>query len=106
MKKKDRGAVELTILRLKDGFDLKDFIQVNKPIDKWMNKQPGFRARYMFLGSGERIFDLLFWDEEDQGHEAMSRLMEVFADSEVHAMIDQRSVDWFVAGVGHALLSD
>jgi hypothetical protein len=104
MIKKNNGAVELIILNLKIGFGLQDFIDVNHDIDPWLRKQQGFRSRIIFEESNGRIYDLLTWDTESHGRKAMGLLMKNFADSPIHNMIDQRSVNWFVSPIAHALI--
>lgn len=93
---KQNGAVELTTFHLVKSKTLDDFILENHDIDIWLRARPGFRSRHIFQDDSGLVHDLIFWDEEVQGIESMNKLMDVFADSNVHALINQESVNWFV----------
>lgn len=99
------GAVEITILTLKKGYSIKDFIEVNKEIDPWLQKQKGFRSRTIFEQANGKIYDLLIWDKESDGEKSMRLLMKEFANSPIHEMIDQRTVNWFVSPIAHSLIN-
>ena len=93
------GAVELTSFHLVKNKTLDDFIAATRDIHVWLCKRPGFRARHLFQDDAGRIHDLVFWDKESQGVKTMQKLMEVFADSPVHLLINQRTVNWCVTPV-------
>ncbi|MDQ1166143.1 hypothetical protein [Flavobacterium sp. SORGH_AS_0622] len=47
------------------------------------------------------MFDMLVWDSEEDGTNAMHKLMTELSDSPVHDMIDQSTVSWNIAPVEH-----
>lgn len=96
---KQNGAVEVTTFHLVRNKTLSDFISENRDIDTWLEARPGFRSRHIFQDDAGRVHDLIFWDKEEQGINSMKKLMDVFADSNVHALINQRTVNWFVQPV-------
>lgn len=93
------GAVELTSFMLVRNKTLVDFIAATKDIQVWLSKRAGFRRRHTFQDDSGRIYDLVFWDKEVQGVKAMEKLMTEFSDASVHAMINQRTVNWCVTPV-------
>jgi hypothetical protein len=96
---KQNGAVEVTTFHLVRHKTLNDFITENRDIDVWLRARSGFRSRHIFQDDSGRVHDLIFWDKETQGINSMKKLMEVFATSNVHALINQRTVNWFVQSV-------
>lgn len=90
------GAVELTSFLLVKNKTLDDFIVATRDIHVWLKNRPGFRSRHTFQDDSGRVHDLVFWDKELQGIKSMQKLMEVFADSPVHSLINQRTVKWYV----------
>ena len=96
---KQNGAVEVTTFLLARNKTLSDFIAENHDIDSWLRLRPGFRSRHIFQDDTGRVHDLIFWDKEIQGINSMKKLMEVFAASNVHGLINQRTVNWFVQPV-------
>lgn len=93
------GAVELTSFLLTKNKTLNDFIETTQDIHVWLSKQTGFRRRHTFEDDSGRIYDLVFWTKESQGIKAMHDMLEIFAASPVHKMIDQRTVNWCVQPV-------
>ena len=93
------GAVEVTTFHLARNKTLNDFIAENRDIDTWLRARPGFRSRHIFQDDSGRVHDVIFWDKEIHGTNSMKKLMEVFATSNVHALINQRTVNWFVQPV-------
>ena len=49
------------------------------------------------------IVDVLIWASAEAGRKAAGGIMTEMGHSPVHAMIDQRSVDWTVAPVRHTI---
>lgn len=94
-------AVEIVTFRLLPGHDFADFVAANQDVDAWLLLQPGFRSRRIGEQSGRYIVDLLFWDSAAAARAAMHRMMDELCDSPVHALIDQESVTWTVAGIRH-----
>jgi len=93
------GAVELTSFFLTKNKTIEDFIAATQDIHLWLSKRTGFRARQTFQDDSGRIYDLVFWDKESQGIKTMHKLMEVFAESPVHGLINQRTVNWSIQPV-------
>jgi hypothetical protein len=79
-----------------------DFIAVNVDVDAWLSRQPGFRSRRIAQRDDGVIVDMLIWDSVEEAEDSMHRLMDELRDSPVHALIDQRTVSWTVASVGHS----
>lgn len=100
---KEIAAIETTSFKLEKGYDMNDFIKVNENIDPWLKLQPGFRSRHMAETGGGKIVDMLIWDSSKQGTESMHRLLDEFADSPIHSMIDQSTVDWGILPVYHEI---
>lgn len=94
-------AVEIVTFRLLPGHDVADFVAANQDVDAWLLQQPGFRSRRIGEQSGRYIVDLLFWDSAAAARAAMHRMMDELCDSPVHALIDQETVTWTVAGIRH-----
>ena len=93
------GAVELTTFMLVKNKTLDDFIAATQDIHVWLSKRTGFKKRHTFQDSSNRIYDLVFWENESQGIKSMEKLMDVFSESPVHALINQRTVNWCVTPV-------
>ena len=100
MKTAPAQALELTTFKLKD-CTTQQFIEANQEVDDFLFRQPGFRSRTIVEISNGLIADLLLWDSIEQGTKAMHKLMRELADSKVHAMINQSTVDWNIASVKH-----
>ena len=93
-------AIELTAFKLR-GFTTKQFIEANAAIDAFLKRQKGFRSRTIFELKKDVVFDMLVWDSEEDGTNAMHKLMTELSDSPVHDMIDQSTVSWNIAPVEH-----
>ncbi|HLO57561.1 MAG TPA: hypothetical protein VK179_02385, partial [Bacteroidales bacterium] len=86
-----KQAVEITTFKLRTG-TFKEFIKANKAdIDDWLKKQNGFQSRYILEKKDGTVVDMVFWNTSEQGTEAMSRIINETAHSQVHSMIDQGS---------------
>ena len=94
-------AVEITTFKLTRGKTRSDFIAGNVDVDAWLRQQPGFQSRSIAQRADGTIVDTLFWGSVAQAESAMQRLMEELADSPVHGLIDQRTVNWTVAEIFH-----
>lgn len=97
------GAIEFTSFKLIQGKSINDFIEVNHDIDRWLKKQKGFRSRHISQNEDGLVLDILFWDTEKDGKNSCSKLLNIFADSPIHKMINQRTVSWFVAPVQQSI---
>lgn len=93
-------AIELTTFKLK-GFTTKQFIEANAAIDAFLKRQKGFRSRTIFELKKDVVYDMLVWDSEEDGTNAMHKLMTELSDSPVHDMIDQSTVSWNITPVEH-----
>jgi hypothetical protein len=93
-------AIELTTFKLR-GFTTKQFIEANAAIDAFLKRQKGFRSRTIFELKKDVVYDMLVWDSEEDGTNAMHKLMIELSDSPVHDMIDQSTVSWNIAPVEH-----
>lgn len=94
-------AIEIVTFRLMPGVSFADFVAANREVDAWLRLQPGFRSRRIGEQPGPRIVDLLLWDSEAAARTAMYELVEELYDAPVHALIDQDTVTWTVAGIRH-----
>jgi hypothetical protein len=94
-------AIEIVTFLLVQGVSFADFVEANRDVDAWLALQPGFRSRRIAQEHGTRVVDVLLWDAEAAARVAMRRLMDELADSPVHALIDQATVTWTVARIGH-----
>jgi hypothetical protein len=94
-------AIEITTFKLVKGYSGDDFIAANVDIDKWLERQPGFRSRRIVEKDDGTIVDLLLWNSAAEAEASMHRLMDELRDSPVHSMIDQRTVSWNVWPVRH-----
>ena len=97
------GGMEMTTFKLTKGKNYEDFIAANQDVDEWLKRQPGFQSRYITQRRDGTIIDLLIWDTEAQGSEAMGRLMSELADSPVHDVIDQETVSWSMSPIYHQI---
>ena len=95
-------AIEVTTFRL-NGQSCQEFVAANAGIDAWLKRQPGFRSRRIAERNDGTIVDVLIWATEADGRKAASGIMTEMGHSPVHAMIDQRSVDWTVAPIRHSV---
>lgn len=93
------GAVELTSFFLVKNKTFDDFMEATQDIHVWLGKRKGFRGRHAFQDDAGRIYDMVFWDTKTQGVKTMEKLMQVFADSPVHRLINHRTVNWCVQPV-------
>jgi hypothetical protein len=93
-------AIEITTFKLRR-HSCSEFVAANAEIDDWLRRQRGFRSRRIAERDDGAIVDMLIWDSVADGEAAMRRLMEELRHSEVHSMIDQRSVSWTIASVQH-----
>lgn len=94
-------ALEITSFRLVKNATMTDFIAANEDVDTWLQRQPGFKSRWIVERDDHVVVDVLLWTSVELAREAMGRLMAELADSPVHALIDQRTVAWTVSEVGH-----
>ena len=101
---KNTEALEITTFRL-NGFSCKEFIEANTEIDHFLKRQPGFRSRKIVQQNDGTIADILIWDSVKNGTDSMHRLMDELADSVVHDMIDQSTVNWNISKVEHDLIN-
>ena len=93
-------AIELTTFKL-NGFTTQQFIEANVEIDAFLKLQNGFCSRTIFELKKGVVYDMLVWDNTEDGTNAMQKLMTELSDSVVHDMIDQSSVSWNIAPVEH-----
>ncbi|QND63363.1 hypothetical protein HB777_05190 [Mesorhizobium loti] len=96
-------AIEVTTFRL-NGQSCTQFVAANADIDAWLRRQPGFLSRRIAERDDGTIVDVLVWASVEAGRNAASGIMTEMGHSPVHAMIDQRSVDWTVAPVRHRIV--
>lgn len=95
--------MEIVMFRLVRGATFAEFVDANRDVDAWLQRQSGFKWRRIGEQPGRRVVDLLAWESEAAARAAMHKLMQELADSPVHALIDQATVSWTVATVGHRL---
>ncbi|MFZ6647728.1 hypothetical protein ACO0LO_18540 [Undibacterium sp. TJN25] len=100
MEKTMKEAIEITTFHLA-GCSFKEFIAANADVDAWLRLQPGFQSRRIAQRDDGSIVDMLIWTTAANATSAMRRLMSELAQSPVHALIDQGTVSWTVASVGH-----
>ena len=98
---KQAGGLEMTTFKLEKGKTYKEFIAANVDVDAWLKKQPGFQSRHIAQRPDGTIIDVLIWDSEVDGTNAMHNIMSELADSPVHDMIDQETVSWNIYPVCH-----
>lgn len=96
-------ALEVTTFKLRAGLTVADFILANADVDAWLLKQTGFVSRRIAERDDGVIVDTLIWASVRDGEDGAARLMTELADSPVHAAIDQRTVDWTVSPIHHAI---
>ena len=96
-----KPAIEITTFKLVKGVSLTDFVKANADVDPWLQQQRGFVSRMLTQQSDGTIVDILIWERATQARSSAQRLMRELADSPVHAAIDQRTVRWSVAPIGH-----
>lgn len=96
-------ALEVTTFKLRSGLTVADFITANTDVDAWLLKQPGFVSRRIAERDDGVIIDMLIWASVRDGEDGAVRLMVELAGSPVHAAIDQRTVDWTVCPIHHAV---
>lgn len=94
-------AIEIVTFRLMQGVSFANFVDANRDVDAWLLQQPGFRSRRIGEQPGACVVDVLLWHSEAAARTAMHRLMDELGDSPVHALIDQDTVTWTVAGIRH-----
>lgn len=94
-------AIEIVTFSLVRGASFADFVEANRDVDAWLERQPGFRWRRIAEAHGACVVDVLLWNTEAAARTAMHKLMEELADSPVHALIDHTTVTWTVAEIGH-----
>jgi hypothetical protein len=93
-------AIELTTFRLNNS-NVQQFIEANKEIDEFLKIQKGFISRSIFELKKGVVYDLLLWENAQDGTAAMHKLMTELSDSIVHDMIDQSTVNWNIAPIEH-----
>jgi hypothetical protein len=96
-------GVEIVMFRLVRGATFAEFVDANREVDAWLQQQNGFKWRRIGEQPGRRVVDLLVWESEAAARAAMPKLMQELGDAPVHALIDQATVSWTVATVGHQL---
>lgn len=96
-----REAIEIVTFRLARGVSFARFVDANREVDAWLKLQPGFRSRRIAQEHDSGVIDVLLWNSEAAACTAMHKLMDELADSPVHALIDQATVTWTVAGIRH-----
>ncbi len=96
-------ALEVTTFKLHSGLTVADFILANADVDAWLLKQTGFVSRTIAERDDGVIVDTLIWASVRDGEDGAARLMTELAASPVHAAIDQRTVDWTVSPIRHAV---
>lgn len=98
-------SLEVTTFELHSGLTVADFIvaNANADVDAWLLKQTGFISRRIAERDDGVIIDTLIWASVRDGEDGAARLMTELADSPVHAAIDQRTVDWTVSPIRHAI---
>ena len=84
-------AIEITTFKLV-GCSCDAFIAANAEIDAWLSRQPGFQSRRIAEREDGTIVDVLIWDSAANGTSSAERIMDEMGHSEVHSMIDQRTV--------------
>ncbi|MEO6282892.1 MAG: hypothetical protein ABIN80_13300 [Dyadobacter sp.] len=97
------GGLEMTTFQLEKGKTYQDFIEANAYVDTWLKKQPGFQSRHIAQRRDGTIVDALIWDSEQQGTDAMHRLMDELAGSPVHDVIDQGTFSWNIYPIYHQI---
>lgn len=102
----EKEAIEIVTFMLVRGVSFADFVQANQEVDAWLTLQPGFRSRRLAQERDAGVVDILLWASEAAAHTAMHKLMDTLRDSPVHALIDQATVTWTVAQIGHKLAFD
>ena len=100
MKIKPAQALELTTFKL-NGYTAQQFIKANGAVDEFLFRQKGFRSRTIIELNDGLIADILTCDSVADGRHAMHKLMIELANSEVHAMINQSTVDWNITSIKH-----
>ncbi|HEY4201503.1 MAG TPA: hypothetical protein VGM83_13190 [Devosiaceae bacterium] len=96
-------AIEVTTFKLVAGHTVADFVAANADIDVWLQRQPGFQSRRIAELDDGSILDMLIWSSAEAGGDAAGRIMAETANSPVHRMINQSTVDWRIAEVRHQL---
>ena len=96
-------AIEITTFQLVGNKTLSDFIAANADVDAWLLQQKGFKSRRIAQGADGVVVDMLIWTTADAARRAATQLMRELGNSPVHAVIDQGTVNWQVATVGHTL---
>lgn len=97
-----KEAIEITTFKLVPTCTVMKFVAANKDIDAWLAKQPGFRSRRIGALDDGSVVDVLLWDSAKHGKDAADRIVEETKSSRVHALINQRTVQWQIAEVKHA----
>lgn len=93
-------AIELTTFKL-NNCTIQEFIEDNKEVDTFLKKQKGFVSRSIFELKKGIVYDLLVWENTEDGTNAMHQLMTELSDSVVHDRIDQSTVSWNIATIEH-----
>jgi hypothetical protein len=96
-------AIEITTFKLAKGCTCENFIVGNRDVDRWLERQPGFRSRRIAQRNDGTVVDMLLWASADDAESSMHRLMYELRNSPVHALIDQHTVSWTVATVFHSI---
>jgi hypothetical protein len=96
-------ALELTSFRLVKNATMAHFVAANEDVDAWLQRQPGFKSRWIVERNDQVVVDALLWTSVEVARDAMDRLMKELGDSPVHALIDQRTVSWTVCEVRHSV---
>lgn len=96
-------AIEITTFKLTKGCTCDDFVAANIDVDEWLARQSGFQSRRIAQRNDGVVVDMIIWNSSEEAVSAMHRLMEELRDSPVHALLDQRTVNWTVSPVFHSL---
>jgi hypothetical protein len=99
------GGLEMTTFKLEKGKTYQDFIAANEDVDVWLKKQFGFQSRHIPQKPDCTIIDAMIWNSQADGTNAMHNLMNKFAGSPVHDVIDQETVCWNIYPVYHQIKS-
>lgn len=92
-------ALEITTFRLAAGLTGADFVRANEDINAYLRRQPGFRWRRITEGEDGTITDIVAWESVAAGRRGAEGIMTEMADSPVHAIIDQDTVDFRIVPV-------
>ncbi|MDD2700933.1 MAG: hypothetical protein PHH36_06800 [Sideroxydans sp.] len=96
------GKTELVRFRLSQGRTVAEWLESNKKLDAWLQRQPGFRLRSLSETSKGEWIDLLCW-ESGEAAELAGERFEVEMAGQCEPMIDIASIQC-EQGQSHVLL--